>query len=357
MKKTRFISMILALALLLGLAAALSGCSSSAEDTLIIYNWGQYTCDGTNDSEDLISKFEEETGYKVVLRFYESNEELYGLISSGALQCDLIIPSDYMVGRLRQEGYLSKLNFANIPNYSYIMDDYKGLAYDPDNEYSVPYTWGTTGLIYNTKMVSEAPTSWDALWDPAYKGQVLMFRNSRDAFAIAEQKLGYSVNTTDEQELRAAAEELKKLKANWQGLVMDEVFEKMEGNNAAMAPYYAGDFITMHETNPDLAFVHPSEGVNIFVDAMCVPSFAKNQKAAEAFINFILEPENNAITLEYLGYSCANSGARALLDAETLADPVMYPPAEVLEKAEAFNNLPEATNRLMSELWLEITNG
>ena len=356
MTTTRLISVILALVMLLSCTALLAGCGGG-DNQIVIYNWGQYMSDGSDGSEDLIARFEEETGYDVVLRYYESNEELYGLLTSGAIQCDLVIPSDYMIARLIEEGYLDKIDYANIPNYKYIMDAYKGMAYDPTDAYSVPYTWGTTCLIYNTKMVKEAPTSWNALWNTDYKGNVLMFRNSRDAFAIALQKLGYSINTTKESELRAAAAELATLKDNWQGLVMDETFEKMEGNNAAMAPYYAGDFITMQEVNPDLDYVHPVEGVNIFVDAMCIPTGARNKAGAEAFINYMLEPEIGKINIEYIAYSTPNSAVYDLLDEETKNNPAMYPAEDVLAKAEAFSHWPEATNKLVSELWLEVTNG
>lgn len=352
MKKIIVSILILLLSLL-----ALSGCSSANKKTVVVYNWGQYISDGTDNTLNVISAFEKKTGYKVVYRTYESNEELYGLLKNGSIQCDVIIPSDYMISRMIEEGLIQKLNFANIPNYVNIGASYKNLQYDPKNEYSVPYTWGTTGIIYNTKMVKKTVDSWNILWDPDFKGQVLMFRNPRDAFAIALLKLGYSINTTDEKQLRQAADELKKFNRNKQAYVMDEVFDKMEGSNAAIAPYYAGDFFTMRDKNADLAFVHPKEGFNIFVDAMCVPTNAANKAGGEAFINFMLDPKIGKANIDYIEYSTPNTAVYKLLDDDVKNDPISYPSKEALKKGQVMINLPAKTNELMQSLWLEVLNG
>ena len=263
MKKT----LALALAMMMVAAMTLTGCGSSEEERVVnVCSWGEYI------DENLIYQFEEETGIKVNYQTAESNEALYSLLKTGAGDYDVIVPSDYMIARLIDEDMLAELNYDNIPNYEKIDDRYKGLSFDPENKYTVPYTWGTLGIIYNTTMVDEPITSWDAMFDEKYAGNVLMIRNSRDALAAALLDLGYDLNTTDEAQIREAYELLAdaKSKGVYQAFVMDEVFQKMEGGNAAIAMYYAGDYLTMLENNPDLAYVVPEEGSNWFVDAMCV---------------------------------------------------------------------------------------
>lgn len=223
---------------------------------------------------------------------YDSNEIMYSKLSNGGITVDVIIPSDYMIGRMVQEGMLEELNFDNIPNYQYIDDSFKNTSYDPENKYSVPYTWGTVGIIYNTKYVDEADvTGWELLWNEKYAGKILMFDNSRDAFGIAEYLLGYDVNTTDEAELQACAAKLAEQKPVVQQYVMDQIFDAMENEEAWIAPYYAGDYLTMVEENPDLAFYRPTaQGYNMFIDAMCIPTCCQEKEAAEAFINFLCSP-------------------------------------------------------------------
>ncbi|MEG2634651.1 MAG: spermidine/putrescine ABC transporter substrate-binding protein, partial [Oscillospiraceae bacterium] len=233
-------------------------------------------------------------------------------IKSGGAHYDIIIPTDYMVARMIEEDMLEKLNYSNIPNFSIVDDVYKGMEYDAENMYSVPYMWGLVGLIYNTTMVEDEITSWDALWDSKYIGNILMFSNSRDAFGISLLRLGYSLNDCDPTHLEEAANELKNQKMLVQAYVMDEIFNKMEGGEAAIAPYYAGDAITMMSENPNLAFVIPDEGTNYFVDAMVIPKGSQNKEAAEMFINFLCEPEISAANAEYIGYSTPISKAKAL---------------------------------------------
>lgn len=351
----KFLAVILSVVLACSVLA-FSGCSdSAAKTTLYVYNWGEYMPDGTDDSMDVIAAFEEKyPDIKVVYDTFVSNEALYAKLKSGAANYDVIVPSDYMVARMIEEGMIQKLNFDNIPNFSNIMDDFKDPVYDPGSQYSVPYSWGTVGVIYNTTMVEGTPDSWDILWDEKYADNILMFNNSRDAFGIAQKLLGYSQNTTDEQELNACAEKLKEQKEVVQAYVMDEIFDKMENGEAAVAPYYAGDAVTMIDENPDLAYFLPKEGSNRFVDAMCIPSTSQNKEAAELFINFILEGEISAAICDYLGYSTANTAAYELLSDEVKNNEIIYPSQEVLDNCEFFINLPKDTNQLMQDLWVEI---
>lgn len=322
--------------------------------TLYVYNWGLYISDGSDESVDVIEAFEELTGIKVNYTTYDSNESMYAKLKSGGASYDVIVPSDYMIGKMREEGMLAKLDMDNIPNFAKIGDKYKGLAYDPENEYSVAYTWGTVGLIYNTTMVEEAPTSWADMWDVQYAGNVLMFNNSRDAFAIAAKKIGKSLNPSTVEEVNRIAEELKKQKSVVQAYVMDEIFDKMEGGEAAMAPYYAGDAITMLDECEDLDFVFPEEGVNFFVDAMCVPAGAKNQEAAEMFINFMCETDVGAANCDFIGYSTPITDVWEVLDDDLKYSPIAYPDDEVMARTEVFITLPDEINAAMDMAWSDM---
>lgn len=323
-----------------------------------VYNWGEYIAvdEGDPDEFDLNKEFERLTGIKVNYTNFASNEELYAKLKSGGSQYDVIIPSDYMLSRLIRENMLEKINFDNIPNFDLIYDEYKNPDYDPTNEYSVPYMWGTLGIIYNTTMVDEDDdvTSWDILWNEKYANNMLMFSNSRDAFAIALLKLGYSLNTTSEDELRDAADLLKDQKYLVQAYVMDEIYDKMGGGEAALAPYYAGDAIVMMDDNPDLEFVIPVEGTNLFVDAMCIPKGAPNKEAAEMYINFVCETTTSLYNCEYIGYSTPHSEAYELLDDEVKDNEIIYPSTEILENTEVYIALPESTTKLVDSLWTEI---
>lgn len=343
-------------AALLGILSA--SAPAMAADTTIdlrVYNWGEYISNGEDGSLDVVKEFENRNpNIKVEYNTYASNEELYAKLRSGSANYDVIIPSDYMVSRMIQEDMLEKLDFDRLPNYEDVMDSFKNLEYDPTNEYSVPYTWGTVGIIYNTKMVDEPVTSWDILWDPDYMGNILMFNNSRDAFGIALKRMGYSQNTTDPEILDQAAEDLKEQKQILQSYVMDEIFDKMSNGEAALAPYYAGDALTMIEDNPDLAFVVPEEGSNRFVDAMVIPKGVRHKEAAEDFINFMMEPEIALANIEYLGYSTPMQSVYDQLDEEVIHDGISYPSEEILDKCDTFINLPEETNQYVQELWVDI---
>lgn len=322
--------------------------------SLNVYNWGEYISDGSEGSVDVNAEFEKLTGIKVNYSTFATNEELYAKLQSGAVSYDIIIPSDYMIARMIREGLVQKLDLTQIPALSNIDSTYMNTAFDPTGEYSVPYTWGTVGIIYNTTRVSEPVDSWDILWNENYKGDILMFSNPRDALMIAEKKLGYSMNTTDENEIRAAFEELKKQKPLVQSYVMDEIFDKMGSGEAAVAPYYAGDAITMIDDNPDLAFVSPKEGTNTFIDSICIPTDASNVQAAHMYINFLCEPEVAAANIEAIGYSTPNTVAFALLDEETQNSPISYPSQEIMDKAETFLVLPDEVNTLVDQLWTSL---
>lgn len=328
---------------------------SHLEGTVInVYNWGEYISDGSEGSLNVIKAFEEEYGITVNYTNYDSNENLYNKLQSGGANYDVIIPSDYMIARFIEEDALSELDFSKIPNYKYIIDKYKGLYYDPDNKYSVPYTVGMVGLIYNTSVVKEDIDSWGALWDEKYKGNILMFNNPRDAFAVAQCYLGMDVNTTDTDSWDKAIEALKKQNHLVSSYVMDEIFDKMEKGDAALAPYYAGDYLTMKDVNEDLAFVYPKEGVNFFVDAMCIPKCAENVEAAHLFIDFMLREEVAVANANYICYASPHALVLESDDYDLKGNEILYPAEEDMPKTQLFENLDYETQNYMSMLWNEL---
>ena len=327
--------------------------------TLNVYNWGQYIADGSDDSMEVIAEFEKRYPHiKVNYSTYDSNEIMYSKLSNGGITVDVIIPSDYMIARLIEEDMLLPLDFDNIPNYSYIDESFKNTAYDPENVYSVPYTWGTVGILYNTKHVDEADvTGWELLWNEKYKDKILMFGNSRDAFGIAQYLLGYDVNTTDKAQLQESADLLKAQKPILQQYVMDEIFATMQNEEAWIAPYYAGDCLVMMEENENLAFYLPEDqGFNLFIDAMCIPSCAKEKEAAELFINFLCDPEIAGANMDWICYSTPLSAAKDYMDPETVSDPVSYPSDEVLANGSSYAYLPEDISRFVESLFMEVRN-
>ncbi len=329
------------------------GCEGT---TINVFNWGEYISDTYEDGMlDVNSEFEKLTGIKVNYVTYESNEDMYPKIKNGGTSYDIIIPSDYMIERMINEDMLMTIDVNSLPNYKYISEDYKNMYYDPENKYSVPFNVGMVGLIYNTKMVEEKPTSWTALWDERYAGKILMIDNPRDAFGIAQKILGYSLNSTDEKELSDVAQLLVEQKPLLQGYVMDEIFNKMESGEAAMVPYYVGDFVLMQQVNPDLDFVYPEEGVNIFVDAVCIPKCSQNYEAAVKYINFLLDPEIAMCNASYIGYASPNTGVLNHEDyAEMSENKYLYPSDEDMPEVEYFHNLPQETLTMFSDLWNEI---
>lgn len=323
-----------------------------------VYNWGEYISTGADEGTlDVNGEFEKLTGIKVNYTNYATNEELYAKLKGGGTTYDVIIPSDYMISKMIKEELIQPLNMDNIPNFQYIMDNYRNLAYDPENAYSVPYTWGTVGIIYNAEQIDipKEEIDWDILWDEKYKDQILMFDNPRDAFAVSELLLGYSLNTENPSELKAAAEKLKEQKDVVQAYVMDEVFDKMAAGEALLAPYYAGDALTILEDNEDLDFVVPKSGTNLFVDAMCIPSSAKQKEAAEMYINFMCEPDIAFANIDYICYSTPHSGAYEMLDDEVRESHVSYPDSQfIADKTTVFVNLSDEANDLMKDLWTEM---
>lgn len=319
---------------------------------LNVYNWGEYIDD---ENVDVVAEFEHLTGCKVNYTTFESNENMYAKLSGGGVSYDVIIPSDYMIERLVSEERLEKLNYENIPNYAEYFDaeQYGYLVEGEIKQYAVIYNVGTTVLIYNTNYVKEKPTSWDVLWDPQYKGKVLMFNNPRDAFAIAQALLGQDLNTVSKEDWDAAAALLVEQRENVRPqYVMDEVFNLMESGDYAFATYYAGDYELMQESNPDLDFVFPKEGVNTFYDAMCIPVGSQNKRGAEAFINFMMEPEIALANAEYIYYATPNKAvveneAYSLIDSEAV-----YP--KEVPNAQSFHNLPTDTLQYMNTLWMKV---
>lgn len=319
--------------------------------TLNVANWGEYMAVNDEDYIDVNKTFEALTGIEVNYKTYATNEELYSKLKSGGADYDVVIPSDYMISRMISENMLQKLDYSSIPNFEMIDENYINPEYDPSNEYTVPYMWGVVCIIYNTEMIDEEITGWSALWDEKYKNNILMFNNPRDAFGIALTYLGYSQNTEDEAELRAAADKLTEQKEIVQAYVMDEIFDKMEGGSAAIAPYYAGDAVTMMDENPALSYCLPVEGTNLFADAMCIPVSAKNKEAAQMYINFLCETEIAYSNCDYIGYSTPHKKVYEMLDEEVRSNELQYPSAEYLAKTETFRNLSDETNELTQELW------
>ncbi len=325
--------------------------------TLNIMNWGQNIADGSDGTLDIIAAFEEAYPHiDVNYSEYASNEELYSKLSNGGMVVDLIIPSDYMIARMIKEDMLLELDFDNIPNYTNVAEAYKDQAFDPENKYSVPYTWGTVGIIYNSKFVDEADvTGWDLLWNEKYAGQILMFDNSRDAFGIAQYKLGIDVNTTDKNELQQCADALSAQRPLVQQYVMDQVYAKMEEGNAWIAPYYAGDAMMMMENNPDLQFYLPEDqAFNLFIDSMCIPSCCQEKEAAELFINFMCDPEISGANMDYICYGSPITGATDYMEEYLAESQVIYPPAEVLERGQSYGFLPEDITRYVENLFLQV---
>lgn len=281
--------------------------------TLTVFNWGEYIADGSDDSMDVVAEFEKETGIDVQYMTYANNEELYAALSNGGTTYDIVVPSDYMFERLYYEGYLQPINLDNIPNYVNVAEKYRAIYDDPGlNECYVPYTIGMVGVIYNTAIVEGEYTNWDLLWDDDYAYQILMFDNPRDAFAIAQFKLGLDINSTNPKDWELAAEELKKQKSVIKRYVNDEVFDIMEDGYAAVAPYYAGDYLTMKAENDDLEFYYPrnDEGeliTNQFIDVMCITKATNNKEAAEMFINYILREDVALEVAEYICYASPNT--------------------------------------------------
>ena len=366
-KKASVMLLSLALVMIFVLAFSLASCGDETQ-TLYVYNWGEYISDGSEGSLDVNAAFEEyyyETfgeRIKVSYSTYSSNEDMYAKLSSGAISYDVVIPSDYMIERMIKEDMLAPLDLENIPNSRYIPDEFKGenAYYDPEGLYSMPYTYGMVGIIYNTRYVPEDEEnlgSWQLMWDDSYSGSILQFNNSRDAFGTAQYFLGLDVNSHDREQWQKAYNKLLEQKPIVQGYVMDEIFNKMGSESAAIAPYYAGDYLAMYCDNENLSFFYPSEGTNIFVDAMCVPKSAKNKLAAERYINFMLSEEIAVANAEYICYASPHSLVaqneeyiEAMQEIHPDAIDILYNSAEKVP-TQYYKNLDQEQLETINSLW------
>lgn len=344
--KLRKISILITIGLMI--STMLTGCGGTdSKKVLNVYNVGDYI------DENIITLFEEKTGIDVQYETYDTNEMMYQKVKSGSTNYDLIFPSDYMVEKMKSEGLLQKIDFKNIPNMKYIDKSFLNPIYDETNEYSVPYMWGTFGILYNKKMVKEPVDSWNILWNPKYKGNIMMFDSVRDTMGISLKRLGYSMNTTNPKKINEAMKELMKQKDLVLAYVNDEGKDRLLGEEVAMGIAYSGDAVTLMEENPNLAYAIPKEGTNKWVDAMAIPKSAQNKKEAEMFINFLLDPEIAKMNAEYIGYSTPNEGALKLLDKDVTSNPVAYPPKSVMDKTETFIDLGNEL-RLYDEAWIKL---
>lgn len=342
----KILVLILAMALVL-----LIGCSKDEAEktvTLNVFNWGDYI------GEETLAKFTEETGIKVNYEMFDSNEAMYTKLKSGAVDYDVLVPSDYMIEKLIAEDMLLQINFDNVENYQYIDQTFRGKAYDPQEQYSVPYMWGTLGLLYNEKMVQAPIDSWEVLWDETYADQIIMKDSVRDSFVPALKLLGQSINTEDKEAWQEALKMLQDQKALVQGYAADEVRDKMIGEEAAIALMYSGEAILTIEENENLAYVVPKEGSNLWFDAMCIPKTSEHQAEAEAFINFMTRPDIAFENADYIGYSTPLSEAKAMLDEDIQNDPAAYPAQAVLDKCEVFIDLGQSLTEFTNELWNEL---
>ena len=375
MRKIRFAALFAAAFIILPLLLTACGEEgvSGGTKTLYVYNWGEYISDGSEGCLDSNEAFEEwyfETyGERVKVNYstFSSNESLYAKLSSGSVSYDVVVPSDYMIERLIAEDLLSPLNYDNIPEVANILPEFWGETsvhsdYDPGNVYSVPYLYGMIGIIYNTTMVdADDPSlgSWKLMWDEKHAGNILQFNNSRDAFGSAQYYLGIDVNSDSEEEWRVALEKLKEQKPILQGYVMDEIFNKMENGSAGIAAYYAGDYLSMYENNPDLEFFYPEEGTNLYVDAMCIPKSSKNKELAERYINFMLMEEPAIANAEYTYYASPN---RLVVESEEYIEYMGEIKEDAYEKMYAtedvetssYKNLSGEKLILINELWEEL---
>lgn len=324
--------------------------------SLNVYNWGLYISDGSDESVDVISAFEELTGIDINYTTFDTNESMYAKLKSGGAVYDVIFPSDYMLGKMANEGMLLPLNKENIPNLAGISELYLDKEYDPGNVYSVPYMWCMVGITYNKDMVDEADLEqgWNLLWDPRYTGQILQFNNSRDCFAMALKTLGRSMNPTSTQDIDDALVKLQEQKPLVQAYVMDEVFDKMEGGEAALAPYYTGDGLTMIAENPSLGMFIPEEGTLQCVDAMCIPASSQNQEAAEMFINYMCEVDVALQNALFVQYTSPVEAVRDLLPEELRDSELMYPDPELIERSEYPSVISDELNSAMDMAWSQM---
>ena len=357
----RILALVLSVALMISALSVLSGCSGEKAapktgEVVYVYNWGEYISNGDDGTMDVNAQFEKETGIEVKYLNFSSNEEMYAKMKSGGMTVDVIIPSDYMIAQLIHENMLEKLNYDNIPNYGNIDEKFRKPAFDPTGEYSVAYTWGCTAIFYDSTQVDPADideNTWDLLWNEKYSGKILMFNNQRDAFGVAEAKLGYSLNSENQEELEACYQELVKQCPLVQGYYGDQIFDKMESGEAIIAPYYNGDLLMLQDGNENIKGYIP-KGANTFIDSMCIPTCCQNKSAAEKYINFMCREDVALANAEYIGYASPISAVKEELDEEVTTE-FFYPSDEKLRNdCEVFNRLSDETNTYLSTKWEDI---
>ena len=320
-------------------------------EKLVVYNWGEYI------DPEVLTMFEEETGIDIVYEEFETNEILYPKISSGAIAYDVICPSDYMIQRMIENDLLSEINFDNIPNLKNIGKQYleQSRQFDPENKYSVPYCWGTVGILYNKMMVDEPVDSWSILWDPKYKDNILMQDSVRDAFGVTLKYLGYSLNSIDLDELTEAKNLLIEQKPLVQAYVIDQVRDKMIGNEAALGVIYSGEAIYTQKENPNLEYVIPKEGSNIWIDYWVIPKNAEHKENAEKFINFLCRPDIALMNFEYITYSTPNEAARELIEDESIRNSeIAFPDLSKYDNLETFQYLGTEADQVYGDLWNKV---
>lgn len=340
------------LLLLIILSLFLSACQlnpASRGEVVNVYNWGEYI------DKDLLTKFEDETGIRVIYSNFNTNEDLYVKLKSGGTSYDVVVPSDYMIERMINEDMLREINWDNVPNMQYVDEEYQHHSYDPFQLYSAPYFWGTMGIVYNTTLVDEAVDSWSILWDEKYAREIIMLDSSRDSIGVALAWLGYSMNSRDPKELEEAKALLIKQYPLVYAYLVDQTRDIMINGEAALAVMYSGDAVDALDSNEDLVYAIPKEGSNLWFDAMVIPKTARNPENAEKFINFMLEPENAALNSEYVWYSLPSTAAKELLSEELRDNEVAYPSFELIEQLEVFRD-PGSYVKHYDEMWQEIKN-
>lgn len=353
----KIFSILLSAVLLGSTAVYFTGCSDSnvgSKGEVNVYNWGEYIAAGQDGLLDVCEEFEKETGIKVNYTTYETNEELYNMLTQSNVSYDVIVPSEYMISKLIRENMLLELNFDNIPNAENLDERFRTLAGDPEGKYTICYNWGVTALVYDKTKVKNTPKDWDALWDKDLKGDILMFNNSRDAMAIAMQQCGIDPTNCTKESVDKAAEKLREQKPLLKKYVMDQVFNEMESGQSAIAPYYAGDIAMMMQENEDLDYCLPASGSNLFYDAFCIPTCSKNKENAEAFINFMHKPEIAAENCKYLRYGTPNLKAIELLDDDIKNSELTFPSDEYLNKCYVFADVDDDVYAYMQEKFVDI---
>lgn len=364
MKKRTQAMIAAALAAAAAASLVLSGCSRSSEKTgdgageLYVYNWGEYI------DEEVIDMFQEETGIEVIYDLFETNEEMYPVVEAGAVVYDAVCPSDYMIQKMIENNMLAEINFDHVPNIKNIDDQFMkdSQSFDPENKYSVPYCWGTVGILYNTSKVApgDAPTKWSDLWNPKFSGEILMQDSVRDAFMVALKSLGYSMNTTDEAELSQARDLLIQQKPLVQAYVIDQVRDKMIGGEAAIGVIYSGEMLYIQNEvansgeDFELKYVLPEEGTNVWIDSWVIPANAKNKENAEKWIDFLCRPDIAKMNFDYITYSTPNKEAKALLDEDVRTNEAVFPDISRLAGCEVYKYLGDDVDSIYNNLWKEV---